>query len=170
MGGEAIGDGVDEIHRGDHADLHRDRWNIVEHRIDLIGEDRRFGVLNGTHAGGVLRGERGDGAHAEYAVGQHGLQIGLNACAAGGIRSGDGEYRLQCRVFHSCLLGVWFSAFSLLAVAQSCRASATSLSCAAASPNFLRMFCEMAMEQNFGPHMEQKCAIFAGSAGSVSSW
>ena len=28
----------------------------------------------------------------------------------------------------------------------------------------------MRMEQNFGPHMEQKCAVFAGSAGSVSSW
>src|SRR5206468_4036013 len=26
------------------------------------------------------------------------------------------------------------------------------------------------MEQNFGPHMEQKWAVFAGSAGSVSSW
>ena len=34
----------------------------------------------------------------------------------------------------------------------------------------LRMFWLMAMEQNFGPHIEQKCAIFAGSAGSVSSW
>lgn len=35
---------------------------------------------------------------------------------------------------------------------------------------FLRMFWLMAMEQNFGPHIEQKCAIFAGSAGKVSSW
>ena len=26
------------------------------------------------------------------------------------------------------------------------------------------------MEQNFGPHIEQKCAVFAGSAGSVASW
>jgi hypothetical protein len=26
------------------------------------------------------------------------------------------------------------------------------------------------MEQNFGPHMEQKCAVLAGSAGSVSPW
>ena len=26
------------------------------------------------------------------------------------------------------------------------------------------------MLQNFGPHMEQKCACFAPSAGSVSSW
>ena len=26
------------------------------------------------------------------------------------------------------------------------------------------------MEQNFGPHMEQKCAVLAGSCGSVASW
>lgn len=26
------------------------------------------------------------------------------------------------------------------------------------------------MEQNFGPHMEQKCAVLDASAGSVSSW
>jgi tetratricopeptide (TPR) repeat protein len=30
--------------------------------------------------------------------------------------------------------------------------------------------CVIFIEQNFGPHMEQKCAIFAPSAGSVSSW
>jgi len=26
------------------------------------------------------------------------------------------------------------------------------------------------MEQNFGPHIEQKCAVSDASAGSVSSW
>src|SRR4051794_3259433 len=26
------------------------------------------------------------------------------------------------------------------------------------------------IEQNFGPHIEQKCAVLAGEAGSVSSW
>ena len=26
------------------------------------------------------------------------------------------------------------------------------------------------MEQNFGPHMEQKWAVLAGSCGSVASW
>jgi hypothetical protein len=26
------------------------------------------------------------------------------------------------------------------------------------------------IEQNFGPHIEQKCAVFAPSCGSVSSW
>ena len=29
---------------------------------------------------------------------------------------------------------------------------------------------EMRMEQNLGPHIEQKWAVLAGSAGRVSSW
>ena len=33
-----------------------------------------------------------------------------------------------------------------------------------------RMSAEIFIEQNFGPHMEQKCATLAPSAGSVSSW
>ena len=28
----------------------------------------------------------------------------------------------------------------------------------------------MRIEQNLGPHIEQKCAVLAGAAGSVSSW
>ena len=61
------------------------------------------------------------------------------------------------------------SLISCMPAAMVC-ASATSFSYASALPNFLRMFWLMAMEQNFGPHIEQKCAIFAGSAGKVSSW
>ena len=53
-------------------------------------------------------------------------------------------------------------------------ASATICCWAASPPNALRMFCEILylqyFQQNFGPHIEQKCAILAGSAGSVSSW
>ena len=26
------------------------------------------------------------------------------------------------------------------------------------------------IEQNFGPHIEQKCALFCGSLGRVASW
>jgi hypothetical protein len=34
----------------------------------------------------------------------------------------------------------------------------------------LRTWLVISIEQNFGPHIEQKCATFAPSAGSVSSW
>ena len=33
-----------------------------------------------------------------------------------------------------------------------------------------RMSWEIFIEQNFGPHIEQKWAVLAGSAGKVSSW
>src|SRR5207344_2649138 len=35
---------------------------------------------------------------------------------------------------------------------------------------YSRTCCVSSMLQNFGPHIEQKCATFAPSAGSVSSW
>ena len=42
--------------------------------------------------------------------------------------------------------------------------------CASAEPYASRMSWLMRIEQNFGPHIEQKCAVLAGSAGRVSSW
>ena len=33
-----------------------------------------------------------------------------------------------------------------------------------------RICCVISMLQNFGPHIEQKCATLAPSAGSVWSW
>src|SRR5690606_14476154 len=41
---------------------------------------------------------------------------------------------------------------------------------APASPNRSVMLWLIFIEQNFGPHIEQKWAVLAGSAGSVSSW
>src|SRR5207247_9489065 len=38
------------------------------------------------------------------------------------------------------------------------------------SSAYARLSAVIRIEQNFGPHIEQKCAVFAGSAGSVSSW
>src|SRR5699024_8184505 len=46
-------------------------------------------------------------------------------------------------------------------------ASTVSSPCSSA---YLRTSWEIFMEQNFGPHMEQKWAVLAGSAGRVSSW
>ena len=95
MRGQPVGDRFDERRAGDHADLDRHRRDVLEHRVDLVGQDRRVGVLHGAHAGGVLRRQRRDGGHAEHAIGQHRLQIGLDACTARGIRSGDRQHRRQ---------------------------------------------------------------------------
>src|SRR5207253_417053 len=46
-------------------------------------------------------------------------------------------------------------------------AAISRMPCARASA---RTSCEMRMEQNFGPHMEQKCATLWPSFGSVASW
>ena len=47
--------------------------------------------MDGLHAQRVLRGDRRQHAHAEYAAHLEGFQIGLNACAAAAVGAGDGE-------------------------------------------------------------------------------
>jgi hypothetical protein len=46
-------------------------------------------------------------------------------------------------------------------------ASSAATPCSAA---YARTCSVMAIEQNLGPHIEQKWAVLAGSAGSVASW
>ena len=94
--GQTVGDHGDELGAGHHADLHRHRRNVFEHRVDLRRKHFRGSVGDHRHAGGVLRGQRRDRGHAEHAVGEHGLQIRLNAGTAGRIRSCDAQYRWQC--------------------------------------------------------------------------
>ena len=94
--GQTVGDHGDELGAGHHADLHRHRRNVFEHRVDLRRKHFRGSVGDHRHAGGVLRGQRRDRGHAEHAVGEHGLQIRLNAGTAGRIRSCDTQYRWQC--------------------------------------------------------------------------
>ena len=94
--GQTVGDHGDELGAGHHADLHRHRRNVFEHRVDLRCKHFRGSVGDHRHAGGVLRGQRRDRGHAEHAVGEHGLQIRLNAGTAGRIRSCDAQYRWQC--------------------------------------------------------------------------
>ena len=99
MEGESFSDDVDDVSGRHHADFHRDRRNILKHHVDLVGENVRFGVLNGTHAGGVLCGKGGDGAHGVHPVHGHGLEVGLDAGAAAGVAAGNGQ---SC--FHGWLL------------------------------------------------------------------
>ena len=65
----------------------------------LVGLGARDRIAEAVEA--VLRGEGGDDAHAERAHGGHGLEVGLNAGTAAGIRTRDGEYirRLKHRTF-----------------------------------------------------------------------
>ena len=62
----------------------------------------RLGSVYARNAEAVLRGERGDDAHAEGSHGGHGLEVGLYACTAAGIGTGNGEYIR--RLYHKIVL------------------------------------------------------------------
>ena len=89
---QAIGDGLDDGRLRDHADLHRCRRDVLEDGVDLGGHELRRRVEHRAHPEGVLRGEGGDGGLGEQAVRRDGLDIRLDARAAAGIGSGDGEH------------------------------------------------------------------------------
>ena len=95
MRNQTVGNHIDELHARHHADLHRDRRNIVEHGVYLRGQHFRRSVRDHGYACGVLRGQCSDGGHTEHAIGKHGLQICLNAGTTGGIRSRDAQYWCQ---------------------------------------------------------------------------
>ena len=88
---QAFGDGFDDGSGGDHAYLDRCRGDVLEDGVNLLRHEFRRGLLHGTHAGGVLGGERGDGSLREKAVGCDGLDIRLDARAAARIRASDGK-------------------------------------------------------------------------------
>ena len=57
---QTLGDDVDDLGGGDHADLHRFGTDILEHRIDLRPDHFRRDILYRAHAAGVLRRNGGD--------------------------------------------------------------------------------------------------------------
>ena len=75
------------------------------------------------------------------------------------ISSGRGDRQLACE-----LLALKVSDISAKP------ASIASAESRPFSSAYLRRSAVIRIEQNFGPHIEQKCAVLAGSAGSVSSW
>ena len=88
---QLFGNGLNERRRRHHADLDGIRVDIGEHRIQLLGQKFGCGLKDSGHAGGVLGRQSRDGAQSKHAVGGHGLDVCLNACAAAGIASGNGQ-------------------------------------------------------------------------------
>ena len=88
---QPFGDGLDEGRRGHHADLHGIGEDVGENGVQLLGQKMRRRLEDVGHAGGVLGGQGGDGAHGEDAVGRHRLDVGLNARAAAGIAARNGQ-------------------------------------------------------------------------------
>ena len=86
---ELFGDGRDEVGRRDHPDLHRVREDVCKDLIQLLREEVRGALLDGCHAGRVLRGQGRDGAHRVNTVHGHRFDVRLNAGASAGIGTSD---------------------------------------------------------------------------------
>ena len=84
-GAQAVGDNLDNLGRGNHADLDGAGSDIVKNGIDLRGDNIRGDVLYGGDAQGVLCGDSGDGRLGIQAVRRDGLDVGLNAGTTAGI-------------------------------------------------------------------------------------
>ena len=89
-GTQAVGDNLDNLGRGNHANLDGVGADIVKNGIDLRRDNIRGDVLHGGDAQGALCGDGGDGRLGIQAVRRDGLDVGLNAGATAGIGSCDG--------------------------------------------------------------------------------
>ena len=89
---QRIGDRASDRRVRKHADLHRVDADVVEHGVELRGNEARVRRVNRGDAARVLRGQRRDHARAIGAERGEGLQIGLDAGAAAGIGTGDRQH------------------------------------------------------------------------------
>ncbi len=85
------GDGVDGRKLRHHPDLDRVDVEIAENRIELRGHEIGGHLMDAADAARVLRGQGRDDGGAVDAERGKGLEVGLDAGAAGRIRAGDGE-------------------------------------------------------------------------------
>ena len=79
---QTLGDDVDDLDGGDHADLHRFGADILEHRIDLRPDHFGRDILHRAHAAGVLRRDGGDDRFRVQTIRCNGFDIGLDARSA----------------------------------------------------------------------------------------
>jgi len=89
---ERADDGRDGLDSAQHPDLHRIDADVVDDGRHLGDDHLRRDRLDRAHLDGVLRGDGGDGGHAMHPAAREGLEVGLDAGAAAGIRAGDGEH------------------------------------------------------------------------------
>ncbi len=89
-GTQAVGDNLDNLGRGNHADLDSAGSDIVKNGIDLRRDNIRGDILHGGDTERVLYGDSGDGCLGIQTVRRDGLNVCLNAGATAGIGSCDG--------------------------------------------------------------------------------
>jgi hypothetical protein len=75
----------------EHPRLGRVDPDVVEDGVELRADELGRQLVHGGDAEGVLRGERDDDARPVAARRPERLEVGLDACAAPGVRAGDGQ-------------------------------------------------------------------------------
>ncbi|MCW0424680.1 hypothetical protein NB713_002623 [Xanthomonas sacchari] len=88
---QRIGDQVDHLGVGEHAELDRADVEVGEAGIDLCAQERQRRHVYRGDAAGVLCGQRGGRRQPVHAVRGEGLEIRLDAGAAAGIGAGDAQ-------------------------------------------------------------------------------
>ena len=91
MTGEKVRDGLDDPAREEHPGLRCIHADVVEHDLELVKDELRWGLVHGAHLDRGLSRQRDDRAHAVTTEGCEGLEVGLNAGTAAGIRARDGQ-------------------------------------------------------------------------------
>src|SRR5690606_21938754 len=84
--------------RMQHAYLEHVGADVIQHRLDLRLEYLHGYRMDGRHAAGILRSQRGDCGHRVATERGCRLDVGLYAGTASAIGAGDGE---ETRVTHA---------------------------------------------------------------------
>ncbi|KAG1442229.1 hypothetical protein G6F57_018466 [Rhizopus arrhizus] len=88
---QCVGNDVDHLGVGQHAELHRVDIEIIETGLQLRTQEVARRHVHGGHAAGVLCGQRGDRRQAMHAMCGERLQVGLDSSTTAGVGAGDGE-------------------------------------------------------------------------------
>ena len=88
--------GAGDVIRGEHADLDDRGGHIGKQYPELIQGDRGEHGHDAADSSAVLDREGRDNAGSVQAIGGEYLEVGLEACSARGIGSGDRECTPQC--------------------------------------------------------------------------
>ena len=86
---EKVRDGFDDGARVEHPRLRGIHADVVVDGVQLCAHEVHRQLVHGSHAGGVLRGQRDDRARTEAARSRESLQVGLNPCSAAGVRASN---------------------------------------------------------------------------------
>ena len=70
---QLLGGNLHRLDRGYHADLHSIWENILEHTVQLAGQNRRLRLRHPIHTGGVLGSQRRYDAHPIHPVHEEGF-------------------------------------------------------------------------------------------------